>query len=68
VDTTLQQPPEKIGDDLLRGARAIADELDCKESQVNYLFRTRKLPIGKLGKDYIASKRKLKAAFARLTG
>jgi hypothetical protein len=53
---------ERLGDDLLIGAVAIADELRAKPHQVNHIFRTRKLPIGKMGKLYIASKKQLRRA------
>ena len=53
---------DRIGDDLLFGAIAIADELRVKPHQVNYIYKTRKLPIGKMGKMYIASKRQLRRA------
>ncbi len=53
---------DRIGDDLLFGAIAIADELGVEPHQVNYIYKTRKLPIGKMGKMYIASKRQLRRA------
>jgi hypothetical protein len=55
---------DRIGDDLLIGAQAIADELVVEPYQVNYIYRTKKLPIGKFGKQYIASKKKLRSALA----
>jgi hypothetical protein len=56
----------QIGD-LLRGAEAIADylnQLSSKEDDWNtedvyYAHRAKKLPIGKYGKELIASKAKL---------
>jgi hypothetical protein len=53
---------DRIGDDLLIGAIAIADELRVKPHQVNYIYKTRKYPIRKFGKQYIASKKKLRSA------
>jgi hypothetical protein len=58
---------ERIGDDLLWGAIEIADELRVKPHQVNYIYKTKKLPIGKMGKQYIASKRELRKAALALT-
>jgi hypothetical protein len=63
VDTLETEPQtDRLGDDLLIGALAIADELRVKPHQVNYIYKTKKLPIGKLGKTYIASKKKLRSA------
>jgi hypothetical protein len=58
---------ERVGDDLLWGAIEIADELRVKPHQVNYIYKTKKLPIGKMGKQYIASKSKLRKAALALT-
>ena len=60
LDTKLQT--ERLADDLLIGAQAIADELGVEPHQVNYIFKTKKLPIGKMGKQYIASKKQLRRA------
>jgi hypothetical protein len=60
VETTSQS--DRIGDDLLIGALAIAAELKCKPHQVNYIYKKKKYPIGKFGGLYIASKKKLRAA------
>ena len=53
---------ERLGDDLLIGAIAIADELRVKPHQVNYIYKTKKWPIGKMGKQYIASRKQLRRA------
>jgi hypothetical protein len=60
VETESQR--ERVGDDLLIGALAIADELCVKPHQVNYIYKTKKWPIRKMGKQYIASKEKLRKA------
>jgi hypothetical protein len=60
VETTPQT--ERIGDDLLIGAIAIAAELVVKPHQENYIYKTKKYPIGKFGKQDIASRKKLRAA------
>lgn len=58
---------EKLADDLLFGASAIAAEIGCTESAVYYIAKTKKLPIGKLGKLLIASRSKLRRAALALT-
>jgi hypothetical protein len=51
----------------LIGAPAIAAELGVEEHAVYYLFRKKRLPIGKLGRNLIASKKKLRRAADALT-
>jgi predicted transcriptional regulator len=58
---------EKLADDLLIGAPAIADELGVTEAAVYYLYRMKRLPIGKLGKNLIATRSKLRRATHALT-
>ena len=53
---------ERLADDLLIGAQAIATELGVEPHQVNYIYKTKKLPIGKMGKQYISSKKQLRRA------
>jgi hypothetical protein len=50
---------QTLANDLLRGARRIGKYIGATEDQVHYLYRSRKWPIGKLGKDLIASKAQL---------
>ena len=65
---TLEQPQtERLADDMLIGAEAIAAELGVEPSQIYYIRRMQLLPIGKMGKQLIASRRKLRGAAARLT-
>jgi hypothetical protein len=61
----LQAP---LADDLLIGAAAIAQELGRNKAAVYHLHRTRRLPIGKLGKNLIASRSKLRRAALALAG
>jgi hypothetical protein len=61
------KPAEAPADDLLIGAPAIAAFLGVKEKAVYYLARKKRVPIGKLGKNLIASKRKLRRAFDALS-
>ena len=58
---------ERVADDLLLGANAIAEELGVDVNAVYYLSRMRRLPIGRLGKNLIASRRKLRRAAQALT-
>jgi hypothetical protein len=63
-----EEKPAGLADDLLIGAEAIAAFLGV-DVQTVYSFRRtkKKLPIGKLGKNLIASKRKLERAMGTLT-
>ncbi len=58
---------ERLADDLLIGAPAIAAELGRSESQVYYLAKTKRLPIGRLGKNLVALRSKLRGAAKALT-
>jgi hypothetical protein len=63
VDTLeTESHPERLGDDLLFGAQAIAEFVGVEIHQIHYLYRMKRLPIGRLGKRYVASKRKLRRA------
>jgi hypothetical protein len=57
----------KLADDMLMGAEAIAEELGISTAQVYHYARLKRLPIGKLGATLIASKRQLQRACAKLT-
>jgi len=52
-------PSDRLADDLLLGAKCIGDFIGRTSDQVYYLARVGKWPIGRLGKDLIASKSKL---------
>ena len=67
MDTKEQPVEERLADDLLVGAGPISDELGCKEHQVYYIKNKKHLPIGKLGKFLVASRRKLRRAVAAHT-
>jgi hypothetical protein len=62
-----RQQAERLADDLLIGAPAIAAELGCSKRQVYYFVEMKKLPIGKFGKNLIASRAKLRRAADALT-
>jgi hypothetical protein len=57
-----QKQAERLGDDLLFGARAIAAELGVEVHAVYYIAKTGRLPIGRIGKNLIASRSKLRRA------
>jgi hypothetical protein len=61
------QKPEPLANDLLIGATAIAQELGITEDAVYYIHRKKRLPIGKLGKNLIAARSKLRRATNTLT-
>jgi hypothetical protein len=52
----------RLADDLLVGAGPIAEELGVEVHAVYYLYKMKRLPIGKLGKNLIASRSKLRRA------
>ena len=58
---------ETVSEDMLLGAEEIAGFLGVSTAQVYHYARLKRLPIGKLGWNLIASKRKLQRAFAALT-
>jgi hypothetical protein len=59
------QQSDLADNDLLRGASAIAEHLrsvgldNVDESKIYYFARSKKLSIGRFGKDLIASKKRL---------
>jgi hypothetical protein len=66
-DPLLKQQQERLADDLLVGCRAIADELGIPLHAVYYLAKKQRLPIGRLGRTLIASRKKLRRAADALT-
>jgi hypothetical protein len=57
-----KQQAERLADDLLIGARSIAEELGVAPHVVYYLASRNRLPIGRIGKNLIASRSKLRRA------
>jgi len=53
---------ERLADDLIVGCPAIARELGLKPAAVYHLAKMRRLPIGRLGRNLIASRKKLRRA------
>jgi hypothetical protein len=58
-----QKDDERVSDDLLISAEAIADEIGLTPQQVYYQYRAGNLPLKKLGALLIASKRALREHF-----
>jgi hypothetical protein len=58
---------DRLADDLLSGATEIADFLGTNTREVYYLVKTRRLPIGRLGRKLIASRSQLRRATRILT-
>ena len=52
--------------DALRGAKAIAEFLGENVRRTNYLLETRRIPAGKIGSSWMASRATLAAFYARL--
>ena len=53
--------------DLLWGVAAIAVAINRPERQTTYLLETKRLPAGKSGRLWVASRRKLRQHFEALT-
>jgi hypothetical protein len=76
ADEAARQQRERIADDLLIGAKAIAAELGIPEHAVYHLTKKKKkerekarpnLPIQRWGRTLVASRNKLRRAAAALT-
>jgi hypothetical protein len=67
TDDQLTAQTNTLADDLLPGARKIADFLGVKPREVYYLAATGRLPIGRLGRKLIASRAQLRRAVKALT-
>jgi hypothetical protein len=58
---------ERLADDLLNGGPEIAEFLGCPLREVYHLHKTKRLPIGRLGRKLIASRSQLRRAAKALT-
>jgi hypothetical protein len=68
ADTVMPTGTESsLGDDLLKGVSQIAVFIDESERRTYYLLERGYLPAGKMGATWIASKRALRAQYARIT-
>jgi hypothetical protein len=58
---------DRLADDLLNGAAEIAEFLGTNAREVYLLAQTKRLPIGRLGRKLIASKRNLARHVDKIT-
>ena len=58
---------DTLASDVLRGVNAIAVFLGEKPRRINYLIKKRRIPVGRDGGQWIASKRTLRQHYERLT-
>jgi hypothetical protein len=58
---------DRLADDLLNGAAEIAHFLGRSPREVYWLAKTKRLPIGRLGRKLIASRNALRRAARALT-
>jgi hypothetical protein len=58
---------EKVADDLLRGLRAIADELGQSVRQTHYGLTKGRIPAARDGDSWIASRQVLREHYRKLT-
>jgi hypothetical protein len=63
----IEKHDEPVSADLLVGAAAIAAELGLSETAVYHIARTKRMPIGRLGRNLIASRKRLRRAAQALT-
>ncbi len=61
-----QRPNARIGDDLIVGVRAIANELDETPRRIHHLLSTRQLPGFKLGGRWYCCRSRLAEFFLEL--
>ena len=57
----------KIADDLLRGVKAIAREVGLTERQAYYQLERKRLPAGKDGEVWVASRQRLREHYQKIT-
>jgi len=58
----------EIAEDILRGVKSIADFIGEDERSTNHKLATGRLPGGKEGTQWVASKTVLRQHYAKLTG
>jgi hypothetical protein len=67
MDKEAARQADRLADDLLNGAREIAEFLGTNTREVYHLAKHKRLPIGRLGKKLIASRSGLRRAAKALT-
>jgi len=58
----------EIGEDLLRGVKNIAQFINDGVRSTNHKLATGKIPAGKEGSEWVASKAVLRQHYAKITG
>ena len=61
------QTKETLGDDLIYGAKNIGKHTGDSERRAFHLLENGQIPAGKIGGRWVASRRKLREHFERLT-
>jgi hypothetical protein len=56
-----------IADDIIRGSKNIAEEIGESKRRTDYLLEKKQIPAGKQGNQWIASRRRLREHYVRLT-
>lgn len=67
TDKDTAKPTDRLADDLLSGAAEIAEFLGTNTREIYWLAKTKRLPIGRLGRKLIASRSQLRRAAKALT-
>ncbi len=62
----IQDNADRLGNDLLWGVRAIAQEVGRSERQTLYLLETGQLPAEKVGQRWCSSRKGLRKRFSTL--
>jgi hypothetical protein len=66
TDLVEKKVEKRVADDVLRGMAAIADELGLTLRQTHYGLAQRRIPAGRDGNTWIASRKVLREHFKRL--
>lgn len=61
------QQPQIDRLELVWGVRAIAQEINVPWRRAQYLCETAQIPVGKVGRHYVANRSTLREHFAKLT-
>jgi hypothetical protein len=67
MESAMREPPESMAEDLLEGIARIAWYVGQPTRRTNYLLRTGRLPGGKVGTGWVASKRTLREFYEQVT-
>jgi hypothetical protein len=67
TNAPVRSDADTLGDDLLKGMDQIAGFIGASKRRAFYLAEKGLIPCGKLGANWIASKRALREHYARLT-